>query len=82
MNAVAATNKATPEELVKQKYPAAFVDDDGSWIYIRVRKIVADKCPTCRQDRTDSVVDYSNTLGSAGNESAAWKSAAQNVGLL
>lgn len=77
-----ATSKLTPKELVQQKYPDAFVDDDGEWVYIRAPKTITEKCPTCGQDWTHKVTDYMNILGSAGNESSAWKSAARNLGLI
>jgi hypothetical protein len=77
-----ATSKPTSQELVQQKYPDAFVDDDGQWIYIMVRKTITEECPTCGKNWTHKVVDHTNILGSAGNESSAWESAARNLGLI
>lgn len=70
------------QKLVLQKYPDAFVDDDGDWIYIRVTKTITEKCPTCRQDWVHKVTDYMNILGSAGNQQSAWEAAAKNLGLI
>ena len=70
------------EELVKQKYPDAFVEDNGQWVYIMTLKTVIERCPTCKRDWTHKVVDHMNTLGSGGSESYAWESAAKSLGLI
>jgi hypothetical protein len=76
------TGELTARELVLGKYPDAFADDDGDWIYIRTKETVTKRCPTCGQDWTHKVTNFGNTLGSAGNESLAWESAAQRLGLI
>lgn len=77
-----ATSKPTPRELVQQKFPDAFVRDDGEWVYIKNLETITEKCPTCGQDWTHKVTYCRNNLGSAGNESSAWESAARNLGLI
>jgi len=79
---LAASVKLTAQELVKQKYPNSFVDDDGDWVYIRVKKTVTENCPHCRQKWTHEITDYNKTLGSSGSESRAWESAAKSLGLI
>lgn len=82
MTVPATKEKPAPEELVKQHYPLAFVEDDGDYVYIRVRRPVTETCPTCGQEWTHTVTDYSRTLGSGGTAAYAWKNAAHNLGLI
>ncbi|MEK7623794.1 MAG: hypothetical protein AAB408_03960 [Patescibacteria group bacterium] len=75
--------KKNPKELVRERDPDAFVEDDGERVYIKTKKIVDDPCPTCRQKWSHKVVDLKRgALGSGGSAAAAWKSAAENLGLL
>ena len=70
------------EELVKQKYPDAFVDDDGDWVYVRVKKTVTGPCPHCGQQWSRKEIEHGNVLGSGGDSTRAWKSAAESLGLI
>ncbi len=74
--------KLTPQELVQQKYPDSFVEDDGERVYIRTRKNITETCPYCQRNWTHKVVDYSNTIGAGGSESRAWEDAAKSLGLI
>lgn len=78
----ATAKRPTAEELVKRRHPHAFAEDDGEWIHIRVRVSVIEPCPTCGQQRTHQKLIVGRSLGSAGNESDAWKRAAVSLGLL
>ena len=76
-------NARTPKELVREKYSSAYAYDDGEFILIRVRKLTTGNCPHCYQVWTrmeDNLIGPS--LGSGGNEEAAWKDAAQCLGLV
>ena len=64
---------------VKEEFPNAVVDDDGSWVYIRDGKVVTEQCPHCRQDWTHTVINFEQTLGSGNCEAAAWEDAAQRL---
>jgi hypothetical protein len=74
--------KLDPQELVQKKYPNSFVNDDGEWVYIRVKKSRTEICSHCGQSWTHQVTDYDVTLGSGGSESDAWQNAALNLGLI
>jgi hypothetical protein len=73
--------KKNPKELVLQKYPDAFLEDTGEWVYIRT-KIIKDTCPTCKQPWIHKVTDHMNTLGSGGDSEYAWESAAKSLRLI
>lgn len=70
------------EKRVLEEHPTAFVDDDGDWVYIRTKRLVAGKCPHCHQPWKRQETDFEATLGSAGNATAAWEDAAKSLGLL
>ena len=76
------TKVLSHEELVKQKYPTAFVYDDVGWVYIKFTTSRTDPCPRCGQSWTREVTMVMYSLGSGGSSSAAWESAAQNLGLI
>ena len=76
------TEKKTAEELVKQKYPGAYVWDDGDWVYIHIPDPITQKCPTCGQKWTHRVEGLEPCIGSAGNSGAAWEDAAESLGLV
>ena len=74
----------TLEELVKQKFPDAFVEDDGQWVYIMNKKTVTEPCPHCGQDWTHKVIDFGllgGSLGSGNCAENAWKNTAESLGL-
>jgi len=68
----------TAEQIVKEKFPTAFVDDDGTFVSIRDKKLVSEACPHCGQ-RWDHMVVNQVSLGSGGNADYAWKSAANAI---
>ena len=72
------------KELVKQKLPDAFADDDGEWVYIRNKKEVTERCPHCGQSWTHKTIDLlgSMRLGSGNCEENAWKNTAKALGLM
>lgn len=74
--------KLSPRELVLQRYPNAFVDDDGEWVRIENMKTVSENCPHCRQEWTHKVVDLLGTLGAGNCAENAWKNAAKRLGLI
>ena len=69
----------TPRELVLQKFPKAFVDDDGEWVRIENMKTITEICNHCGQKWTHDIVDLLGTLGSGANAEAAWKNAAATL---
>lgn len=72
-----------PQNLVKRLHPEAFSYDDGEKVFILDQTIVTEKCPTCGQDWTHKIDSINGkVLGSGGDSSQAWKSAAQNLGLV
>lgn len=73
--------KPTAQELVRRKYPSAFVEDTGDWVYIRLRETITEKCSRCGQDWTHEVVVPLRYLGSGGSEGAAWKDALKRLAL-
>lgn len=78
-----ANKKPTAKELVKEKYPTAFVDDDGDWVYIHITRLDESRCPHCNQTWRRQVIDYMHgPLGSGGSTEYAWQKAAENLGLL
>lgn len=81
---IKAEEKLTPEQLVKQKFPDAFVDDDGDWIYVRNKITVTGPCPDCGQKWIHKVTDFSSIgiLGTGNCNYNAWQDAAKKLGLL
>ena len=84
MVGVTTTKLLTPEELVLEKYPNAFVDDNGEWVYIRNQKETTENCPHCGQKWTRLVIDYTvgGTLGAGGDKERAWDDTAKRFGLI
>jgi hypothetical protein len=78
----AVISQPTTQELVQQKYPTAFAEDDMERVRIRIKETVTEICPNCHQQWTHEVTNLAVTLGSGGDESLAWKSAAQKLGLI
>jgi len=79
---VVASNK-TACELVLEKYPTAFVDDDGEWIYIRIGETERINCGECSRPYTrNKPTRLCRAVGGAGNNDAAWKDAAKNLSLM
>lgn len=74
--------KPAPRELVLQKYPRAFVYDDGERVYIRDRIMIKGFCPHCKRPWEREEEDFMHSLGFGGYAEAAWKNAAENLGLL
>jgi hypothetical protein len=70
------------KDLVKAKFPTAYVNDDGEWIYIQTTKTVTENCPECHQKWTHEKEDLFWSLGSGGTEEIAWVNAASRFGLL
>ena len=68
----------TVEQLFRQEYPDAFVDDDREWVRIRNMREVTEVCPHCHQGWTHKVIDYGHALGAGNCESAAWEDALRN----
>ena len=75
-------SKLTPRELVLQKYPTAHEYDDGDCVKIVIDKMLDELCPHCKQKWTRIITDLALVLGSGGDGEAAWKSAAQRLGLI
>jgi hypothetical protein len=71
---------ASAKDRVLEKYPTAFVDDDGESVRIRQTKTFEGLCPHCRQSWNHQVTDYEKgALGAGSTESAAWEDAAKNL---
>ncbi len=74
----------SPTALVKAKYPTAYADDDGSWVYIR--RAITEKCALCGGTGIVHVIDYSirafNPMGAGNCSEKAWANAAKNLGLI
>lgn len=71
----------TFKELVREKHPTAFVDDDGDWIYIRIKRTTI--CSECNGTGKCTFTDFTaNALGAGGDESATWENAARKLGLI
>lgn len=72
--------KKTARESVLEKYLTAFAHDDGEWICIRIQTTEEVVCSECRRKYTrNKAPDFCIAIGSAGNEEAAWKDAAQKL---
>ena len=81
MNATA--TQLSAEQLVKQKHPTAFVDDDGERVAILIKKTVTERCPHCDQDWTHQVTNLMvGSIGRGGTDEYAWQNAAKNLGLM
>ncbi len=74
--------KLSAQERVKKKFPLAFVDDDGQWVYIRNKKEISGPCPTCGQMATIQRTDFQGTLGSGNCAQSAWQDAADKLGVI
>ena len=70
--------RLNPKELVLKKHPSAYVDDDGEWVHIRVKKEVTGYCPHCGQNWTRLETVYPDVIGGGGTEEAAWDDAAKS----
>ena len=74
----AMTKKQASEEFVKERYPNAFIDDDGERVmYVRYKTRVTTPCRTCGQQWTRDIAEVGACLSSAGNDFDAWKRAAE-----
>lgn len=77
-----ATRKKTAKELVQERCPTAFVEDDGESVRICTKRTVKSNCPNCQQPWERQVTDHMGVLGRGGNETYAWEDAARSLGLL
>ena len=73
--------KPTPKKLVLQKYPDAFANDDGQRVRIRLRKIITERCPHCKQKWIRKVGEI-EIVGIGGNDEQAWEAAARRLYLI
>ena len=70
----------TNREKVLEKFPNAFVHDDGEKVSIKVREAETIKCSECGQPHIrEKSIHSLQTLGHAGSEEYAWKNAAQII---
>jgi hypothetical protein len=81
-NPIEPQKQTSCEEIVKQKYPDAFVDNTGGeWYHIFIRQAVTEPCQTCHQQWTHEVVTCATPIGEDG-EYSAWEQAARVLGLI
>lgn len=66
------------QELVLEKFPNAFVDDDVDYVYIRLADFQEIKC-SCGHIHQHKVTNYQKTLGSGGTAQSAWQSALEHI---
>ena len=67
-------------QLVLDKYPTAFAEDDGESVKIWTKRKATGRCGHCGQSMPTEVTDYQfGCLGVGGTVEAAWKHAAERV---
>ena len=72
----------TAREAVLELQPTAFVNDDGQWVYIQIRRPVEERCPTCGFTHTVMrSIDARDTIASGNCDDNAWKNAATRLGI-
>jgi hypothetical protein len=69
------------ETLVKQKYPTAYLHDNGEWVYVYKMTEKEIVCFVCGHKHThyESLMVWENILGDGPSPGAAWENAAKNT---